>query len=131
MLDLDKLHELAKLTVKRVIRDYPEEDKILIDIDEIIQEAVRQHAKALKWHEDMPEMNKGNVDNCSCSWIRGTDNTMIDPLGNQRKVYICENCRRYYIKENGKYYDVIFNHKYNAWIMNFGKDSKTIEIKRE
>jgi hypothetical protein len=47
MLDLDKLNELAKLTVKRVIRDYPEEDKILIDIDEIIQEAVRQHRKAL------------------------------------------------------------------------------------
>jgi hypothetical protein len=47
MLDLNKLNELAKLTVKRVIRDYPEEDKILIDIDEIIQEVVRQNAKDL------------------------------------------------------------------------------------
>lgn len=48
MLDLDKLHAMAKETVKKVKRDYPEEDKILIDVEEIIYEAVRQHAKAIK-----------------------------------------------------------------------------------
>jgi DNA-directed RNA polymerase alpha subunit len=47
MLDLEKLHELARITVQRVKRDYPEDDKILIDIEEIITEAVRQHAKVL------------------------------------------------------------------------------------
>lgn len=48
MLDLEKLHSLAIKTVERVIRDYPENDKILIDIEEIIYEAVRQHAKVLR-----------------------------------------------------------------------------------
>jgi len=48
MLDLEKLHNLARGTVERVMRDYPENDKILIDIEEIIYEAVRQHAKVLK-----------------------------------------------------------------------------------
>jgi hypothetical protein len=47
MLNLDKLNKLVLITVDRVIRDYPERDKIYLDISEIVTEAVRQHAKVL------------------------------------------------------------------------------------
>lgn len=48
MLDLEKLNELVKLTVDRVIRDYPEKDKIYIDISAIVTEVVKQHSRILK-----------------------------------------------------------------------------------
>lgn len=45
MLDIDKLHKMAKIAVERIIRDRTEPDKILIHIDDIIYEVVRQHAR--------------------------------------------------------------------------------------
>lgn len=44
MLDLNKLNALVRLTAERVKRDHLEDDKLLIDIGEIVTEAVRQHA---------------------------------------------------------------------------------------
>jgi hypothetical protein len=130
MLDLDKLNELAKLTVKRVMRDYPEEDKILLDIDEIIQEAVRQNAKELNEQKNFPELNDGNVGNCSCSWIRKTDNIIEIDTDKEYKVYICENCRRYYIKEHNKYVEVNYSQEYKCWYRLYDGNSRVVKIKK-
>ena len=45
-LDLKALNDLAHLTVERIRRDWPEDDKILIDVNEIVREAVRQNRLA-------------------------------------------------------------------------------------
>jgi len=45
MLDIDKLHKMARIAVDRIVNDKYEPDKILIHIDDIIYETVRQHAR--------------------------------------------------------------------------------------
>lgn len=55
MLNLNKLHELGRLTADRVIRDYPEKDKIILNIETLIHEAIVQHAKAINPYKDMLE----------------------------------------------------------------------------